>query len=168
MVRRAFSNRLAGWLSYTLSRATRTARFLREDGAEDVATVPSEFDRTHVLNAVLAYDLGRRWRLGSRLVFYTGTPYSRLEGSLPTPPYNAYRGPDFYRVDVRMEKRWQLGPSAALALVIEGQNVTLQKEVSGLGLDCEGEATPQGGTTRCKPSTIGPLTIPSVGLEAFF
>lgn len=168
MLRRPFSKRLSGWLSYTLSRATKQAHFLTSAGDENVATVPSEFDRTHVLNAILAYDLGRRWRVGARLLFYTGTPYSALDGSLPVPPYNAYRNPAFYRVDFRLEKRWRLGQNGSIAFVLEGQNVTLSKEVSGLIMDCEGQGSSEGSTTTCKPATFGPLTIPSVGVEAFF
>jgi hypothetical protein len=168
LLRRPFTKRLSGLLSYTLSRATRQAHFLTPAGGDDVATVPSEFDRTHVLNAVLGYDLGRRWRVGARLLFYTGTPYSNRDGSLAVPPYNAYRNPAFYRVDFRLEKRWRVGQSGSIAFVLEGQNVTLQKEVSGLGLDCEGRGAPEASTTTCKQSTIGPLTIPSIGVEAFF
>jgi hypothetical protein len=169
LLRRSFSKRLSGWLSYTLSRATREAHFITPDGADDLATVVSEFDRTHILNAIVSYDLGRRWRVGGRLLFYTGTPYSKLAGSLPVRPYNAYRNPAFYRIDFRLEKSWRVGQSGSVAFVLEGQNVTLSKEVNGsLGLDCEGMGSPQGGTTECKPSTIGPITIPSVGVEAFF
>ncbi len=168
MLRRSFTKRLSGWLSYTLSRSTRRARFLTPTGGEDTATVPSDFDRTHVLNAIVAYDLGRRWRVGSRVLFYTGAPYSRLDGSLAVPPYNAFRTPAFFRLDVRLEKRWRLGKSGSIAFVVEGQNVTLSKEVSSLGMECEARGTPQDETTTCEHSTIGPLTIPSVGVEAFF
>jgi hypothetical protein len=169
LLRRSFSKRLSGWLSYTLSRSTREAHFIKADGTDELATVASEFDRTHVLNAVLSFALGRGWRVGSRLLFFTGTPYSQLDGSFPVPPYNAYRNPAFYRVDFRLEKRWRLGKDASIAFVLEGQNVTLSKEVSGLGLDCEGKGGPMvQGETTCKQSTVGPLTIPSVGVEAFF
>jgi TonB family protein len=168
LLRRPFTKRLSGWLAYTLSRSTREAHFLTPSKEDDVATVVSEFDRTHVLNAVLSYDLGRRWRAGSRLVFYTGTPYSKLDGSLAVPPYNAYRNPSFYRVDIRLEKRWRIGKSGSIAFVLEGQNITLQSEVTSLGQDCEGELTEEGETNTCKPSEVGPLTIPSVGVEAFF
>jgi hypothetical protein len=168
MLRRPFTKRLGGLVSYTLSRATREGHFLRPDGGEDVEIVPSEFDRTHVLNAVLGYQLGRGWRVGGRLLFYTGTPYSQRSGSLAVPPYHAYRNPAFYRLDFRLEKRWQLSQTGSIAFVLEGQNVTLQTETTALGLDCEGERTPQGETNTCKQSKVGPLTIPSVGVEAFF
>ena len=101
--------------------------------------MPSEFDRTHVLNAILSYDLGRRWRAGSRFVFFTGQPYSKLDGSLPVPPYNDQRFPPFYRVDVRLEKRWPLGQDGAIAFVFEGQNVTLSKQGYAGAIDCNSD-----------------------------
>jgi hypothetical protein len=169
-LRRPLSKRLSGWLSYTLSRSTRDEHFITATGGDVVATVVSDYDRTHVLNAILAYDLGRRWRAGARFVFMSGTPYSNLAGNVPMPPYNGYRDPPFYRVDVRLEKRWSLGTNGYFAFIAEVQNVTLSTEVTPFGLTCQGNQTsPQGRvTTQCSPSTIGPLTIPSVGVEASF
>jgi hypothetical protein len=168
LVRRPLTKRLSGWLSYTLSRSTRETHFITPEGGSAIATVPSEFDRTHVLNAILAYDLGRRWRAGGRFVFYTGAPYSSLSGNVPVAPYNNHRDPPFYRLDIRLEKRWPIGKNGSIAFVFEGQNVTLSKDSSGLGIDCIGQATEAGGTTTCKRATIGPIAIPSVGVEAFF
>ena len=169
LLRRPLSKRLSGWLSYTLSRSTRDENFITATGGNAQATVVSDYDRTHVLNAILAYDLGRRWRAGARFVFMSGAPYSNLAGNVPVPPYNAYRDPPFYRVDVRLEKRWVLGRNGYIAFIAEVQNVTLSKEVTPFGLDCMGTQTPQGGgTTQCSHSAIGPLTIPSVGAEASF
>jgi TonB family protein len=168
LLRTPVSERLSGWLSYTLSRSTRDAHFATREGGDTVESVPSEFDRTHVFNASLSYDLGRRWRAGGRFLFYTGTPYSALDGAWPVPPFNAYRNPAFYRVDFRLEKRWRLGQTGSIAWVLEGQNLTLRKEVTGLGTDCEGMGTPQGGTLTCEQSTVGPITIPSTGVELYF
>jgi len=168
LLRRPLSKRLSGWLSYTLSRSTRAAHFPTLEGGEAVATVASEFDRTHVLSAILAYDLGNGWHVGGRIVFYTGAPYSALAGSVPVPPYNNRRTPAFVRLDVRLEKRWRLGRDSSIAFVLEGQNVTLSKEVTGLGLNCMGLMSADAGTTQCTQSEIGPITIPSVGVEAFF
>ena len=130
--------------------------------------MPSEFDRTHVVNAVVAYDLGRRWRAGSRFVLYSGAPYSRLEGNVPVAPYNTLRDAPFFRLDVRLEKRWLLGHDRSIAFIVEGQNVTLSKEPSSLGIDCIGVGSPAGGTNSCKRAELGPITIPSVGVEGFF
>jgi hypothetical protein len=172
LVRRSLSKRLAGWLSYTWSRSRRDEHFVTLSGGDALANVISDFDRTHIVNAVLAYDLGRHWRAGARFLYYTGAPYSNLSGNVPVPPYNGYRGPGFYRVDVRLERRWTFGKTGSIALVLEGQNVTLNREVTPEGLQCESMMIgPQGGTditTKCSEGTVGPLTIPSVGVEAFF
>ncbi|HEY2408447.1 MAG TPA: TonB-dependent receptor plug domain-containing protein [Polyangiaceae bacterium] len=140
-VRRRLTKKLGGYLSYTLSRSTRSI---------DGYTFPSSFDRTHVASAALAYDLGRRWRAGSRLVFYTGVPKSPpADNVIVVPQSHPDRQPTFYRVDVRLEKRWQLTQKAWISFVLEVMNVTLSKETVG-------------------NSTIGPVTIPSVGVEAGF
>jgi hypothetical protein len=165
LARRPLSKRLSGWLSYTLSRSNREAHFLTPSGGDAVARVASEGDRRHVLNAILAYALGGRWRAGGRFLFYTGSSYSRLNGSFPVPPYNAFRTPSFFRLDVRLEKRWSFGRSGSIALVIEGQNVTLSTETSAFGLSC---MSAPGTPTQCTYSTLGPITLPSVGVEAFF
>jgi TonB family protein len=168
LLRRPLSKRLSGWLSYTLSRSTRDEHFLTPTGGDVRATVVSDYDRTHVLNAILAYDLGARWRAGGRFVFFTGNPYSNLAGNVPVPPYNNLRTSPFYRVDVRLEKRWSFLKSGYIAFIAEVQNVTLSKEETSFGLSCMGNQSGAGGTTQCKPSTFGPLTIPSVGVEASF
>jgi hypothetical protein len=146
-LRRRLTKKLGGFVSYTLSRS------LRSLGRE---RIPSTFDRTHVANAALAYDLGRSWRAGTRLVFYTGTPkFSAANGLIVgTRPRHPDRGPWFYRVDLRSEKRWSMGEKSWLSLVFEVLNTTLRKETfaSSTGTDTE----------------LGPVTIPSIGLEGGF
>ncbi len=156
LVRRPLTERLTGWLSYTLSRTDRDAFYL---GAWSRRL--SEFDRTHVANLVLAADLGKRWRTGVRLLGYSGLPYSTITGSVGPP--NA-REPPFFRIDVRIEKKWNaLG--GTMALVLEWLNALLSKE--SIGTSCSttvshGQLIP----TQCQPNQIGPITFPSVGLEA--
>jgi hypothetical protein len=139
---RNLSQKLGGYLSYTLSRTTRTIGGY---------TFPSAFDRTHVASGALAYDLGRHWRAGARLVFYTGVPKTVQAGgaTLPAPSEHPERDPAFYRIDVRLEKRWQIGPKTWVSLVLEMLNATLHKETFG-------------------NREIGPVSIPSIGVEAGF
>lgn len=145
-LQRDLTRRLGGFLSYTLSRSTRaTARL---EG-------PSSVDRTHVLNVAAAYRLGDSWRAGGRLVLYSGLPaevaYARVAR---TPP----RGPAFHRLDVRLEKRWPLGEAGFWALVAEVQNTTLRPET--LEVSCYAYG--------CESESIGPVTVPSLGVEARF
>lgn len=189
LLRRNLTKRFTGWLAYTLSRTTRNTNAPQDivdlskipAGTTDVGsalnaaqgrgrtgTIPGEFDRTHVLNVIGAFDLGAGFRLGSRFVFYTGTPYSQQIGGIPIPPYNNQRLPDFFRFDARFEKKWNVGKKGAwLSLVFEWMNVTLQKEA--INANCSPDLTLGPGSTplvsKCKPQLIGPVTIPSIGLE---
>lgn len=146
LLKRPLTKRFGGFVSYTISQT------LRSIGREHF---PSAFDRTHVLNVAAAYDLGRRWRAGTRFVFYSGFPEDeRSNEELRS------RHPDrvspFYRVDVRLEKRWRLGQRGYWAFVFEVLNATLSKEV--VDVNCDGNS--------CEEDEIGPITIPSVGVEA--
>jgi hypothetical protein len=143
-LKRRLTSRLGGFASYTLSRSVRTV------GRDQyVAT----FDRTHVANAALAYDLGRGWRAGTRVVFYTGLP----RAPDPTDP-SATRLPPFFRVDLRLEKRWQLGQKTWISAVAEWMNATLSKEAVSTTCTLSG----------CETQTIGPVTVPSLGVEGGF
>jgi TonB dependent receptor/TonB-dependent Receptor Plug Domain/Gram-negative bacterial TonB protein C-terminal len=155
LVRRSLGKQLTGWVSYTLSRAERDSFY---QGAS--LRRLSEFDRTHVANLVLAADLGRRWRGGARLVTYSGLPYSTTTGTVGPPDA---RGPPFVRLDVRVEKRWNaLGGS--MALVFEWLNALLSKEA--LGTSCSEVFSGERLVPRCGPAEVGPITFPSVGVEA--
>lgn len=142
-VKRKLTRRLGGYLSYTYSRSTRSV------GREKFL---SAFDRTHVANAAAAFDLGRLWRAGARFTIYTGTPAVPPGGNGLIPPPRSLdpdRDPTFYRIDLRIEKRWNVTKTAWLAFVAEIFNATLHKEV-------------------LQGQEIGPVTIPSVGVEGGF
>ena len=143
-LKRRLTSRLGGFVSYTLSRSVRTF-----DNQKFVAT----FDRTHVANGALAYNLGRNWRAGTRVTFYTGLP----KAADPTNP-NSTRLPPFFRVDLRLEKRWQLSRRVWLSFIAEWMNATLSKEAISTTCTLQG----------CQTQTIGPITIPSLGIEGGF
>jgi hypothetical protein len=140
LLRRRLTERIGGFLSYTLARSERDA------GGR---WVPSQFDRTHVLNAALAFNLGRKWRFGNRLVYYSGLPRypsfggAMIIGATSSPP----REVDHWRLDVRLEKRWSYEQGRWLAFVFDWLNASLTKEsIDG--------------------APVGPVTLPSLGLEA--
>ncbi len=150
---RKLTRDLGGFVSYTLSRSEREMNGQR---------FPSAFDRRHVLNAALALDLGRHWRAGTRVMWYTGAPKTSQAGAtvsssdapvltsaanpwVPNPP----RDPSFWRLDLRLEKLWQLGETTHMSFVAEVLNATASKETLG-------------GTA------IGPVVVPSIGVEGGF
>jgi hypothetical protein len=193
LVRRPFTERFTVWVSYTLSRSTRQAHMPQgQAGPNVVMEIPSEYDRTHVLSAVASYDLGRSWRVGGRLFAYSGRPYTAFSGSTPVTPFDSERLPAFFRIDARVEKAWQLGAGTRVAVVLEGINLTLNKE--SVSATCGGPSTASSarvGSVRsarsvgsvgsvgasapgglalnaCTIDTIGPITIPSIGVEGTF
>jgi hypothetical protein len=153
MLKRSFTKRIGGWISYTLSRSTVSVPHPRHD---EPSEVPSNFDRTHVFNTALSFDFGLGWHAGARFTYYTGLPYTQMLAEQPIPPYNQLRLPDFWRIDLRVEKRWRVGPRAQVALFFEGLNITFNKEA--IGMDC-------GFYGQCKPQLIGPVSVPSLGID---
>jgi hypothetical protein len=148
-VHRRLTRQLGGFFSYTLSRSTRNVgRY----------AIPSTVDRTHVANLAATYNFGGGYHAGGRVVFYTGTPV--VGPALPVDPSSTGRLPPFFRLDVRLEKRWVVAKRYWISLVVEVLNATATKET--IAIQCTGV------TARCEPETLGPVTIPSVGVEAGF
>lgn len=144
-IKRKLTRRFGGYLSYTISRSTRSV---------DREHFLSAFDRTHVANVAVAFDMGRLWRAGTRFTIYTGTPIVASGGNGLIPPPRSLspaRDPLFYRLDLRLEKRWNLNQAKTtwLSFVAEVLNATLHTEV-------------------LQGQTIGPVTIPSIGVEGAF
>jgi hypothetical protein len=143
-LKKDLTSRLGGFASYTLSRSVRTL------GNQEFIAM---FDRTHVINGALAYNLGRNWRAGTRVTFYTGLP----KAPDPTDPTST-RLPPFFRLDLRLEKRWQFSKKVWLSFVAEWLNATLSKEAVSTTCNING----------CQTQTVGPITIPSLGIEGGF
>jgi TonB family protein len=144
MVRRSLARRLGGFISYTLSRSLRYSGKL---------SGPATTDRTHVLNVAASYDLGRDWRIGGRVLYYTGIPaqVAYLEAARHPP-----RTPPFWRLDWKLEKRWYIRrPDRWWGFSVEVLNTTLNKEkLSG---SCNAYA--------CSYEEIGPVTVPVLAFE---
>jgi hypothetical protein len=146
-LRRRLTRTLGGYLSYTLSR---TERFLGRISG------PALFDRRHVLSGALAYTFSPNVHLGLRGSFYTGIPadVAYVEAAR-TPP----RTSPYYRIDVRAERRFRIGTNGAyISIVLEMLNATLSEEA--LGKSCNAYV--------CREDKVGPVAIPSTGLEAVF
>jgi hypothetical protein len=140
-LRRSLSSRIGGFIAYTFSRTTRNLGGL---------TFPAAFDRPHVLHSAVSADLGHRWRAGTRFSLYSGAPiYDGLDDQPITARLSPSRDPVFYRLDLRVEKKWLLGDHGFLALVIEMLNATLNTETIG-------------------GQEVGPVSIPSIGVEGAF
>jgi TonB family protein len=159
-LRRDFTERLGGFLSYTLSWA---------NGSVGRQSFETAYDRRHLVSLVLGYRLGNGFRLGLRGYYNSGRPYAY---PCPTPqcgpgdplgprPYVVEgRFPGFLRADVRFEKRWELGDGRWLAAAFEWFNAGVARERDGISW------SPQQGGLRFTSNS--PLTLPSIGIEAGF
>jgi hypothetical protein len=112
LLRKRSKDGVYGWLSYTLSRSER-----KREGQ----WVPFDFDRTHIVNAVLGVPLGNQWEIGGRFQYQTGAPTTTTYG------YNEGRNQSYIRLDLRIDKRavWN---DWLLDYYIDIQNLLLSPE----------------------------------------
>ena len=109
LIRREVSDKLYGWLSYTISKSLQQRR--PQDDPR-----PTIFDQRHVLNAVASYTFDAGWEIGGRFRFASGNPQTPITGATFDIDRNGYdaiagrsrsaRAPAFHQLDVRIEKTW--------------------------------------------------------------
>jgi hypothetical protein len=94
---------VTGWISYTYSRA-----FRQVDEINNGNRYPAPFDKPHTVNVVVNYEISSRWSASATWVYATGLPVTfptgrAVVGNAVIPIYsdrNAYRMPDYHRLDV--------------------------------------------------------------------
>jgi hypothetical protein len=163
LVRLKPSDELFGWLAYTLSRSVR-----RVTPGEPLTLYQG--DSTHVLTALASYGLGRGWEVGTKFILVSGNPYTPVVGALYSSSTNAYvpvlgraqsrRLPAYHELDLRAQKRWALGESAAFTVYVDVINVYGTDRV--IGLQCSEDVT------RCTYQKHPMPVLPSVGVRGEF
>ena len=135
VLRRQLGGSVFGWATYSLSHSERKA--------EGYGTMPFMFDQKHVVNAVASWEVGRHWTLGAAYHFHTGRPYtpelldfSAEDGIGHGPPFSE-RLPDFWKLDVRIQKR-EVYETWYFDFYIDILNVTFNQETIGFGVDGRG------------------------------
>ena len=129
LLRQQLSRGLFGWASYTLSRSER--KYVYDD-----AWRRFDFDQPHVFTAVLSQELGH-WTLGARFRYASGAPRTPVVGAYYDVkddrhdplfgPQGSIRLPDFYALDLRVERTFDLGGGASLGLYADLLNVTFHQ-----------------------------------------
>ena len=137
LIRREVSERLYGWLSYTLSRSLQQRRPTAE-------VRPTIFDQAHVLNTVASYTFDSGWEIGGRFRLTTGTPRTPVVGSTfdvdgngydpLTGPRRSARNPTFHQLDVRVEKTWVFN-YYSMGVYLDIQNLYNAKNVEAFQYD---------------------------------
>jgi len=137
-------NRFFGWVSYTLSRATRNdyPSSCRGDenrllGTGDCWT-SFDFDQTHIFSAQAGYDLPRDFGVSAQVQYVTGNPTSPFNAGVYDADADIYQGfaigpensdrlPPFFQTSLRFDKlwtfkRWQLETYIDLLNAVRGVN----------------------------------------------
>jgi CarboxypepD_reg-like domain/TonB-dependent Receptor Plug Domain len=105
--------RLNGWVSYTLSHTERTIQ-----GINSGNPYVAPYDKPNSVNIVSSYRLSKKIDLSAAWIYATGTPSTFptgrfIYGNLVLPVYsarNAYRLPDYHRLDISMNLKGKEGP----------------------------------------------------------
>ncbi len=123
----------SGWLSYTLSRS------YREEPGQDEFLF--EYDQTHNINVVGAYEAKNNWRYSARARYVTGNPITPVIGGsfdadndVYIPVRGAYfseRLSPFFQLDLRVDKTW-VYDTWILNAYLDIQNVSNQKNSEGI------------------------------------
>jgi len=146
MLRRPLTERLSGWIAYTLSKSDRLVGYYRTKAASD-------WDQRHILNVVLGYRLRGGWAVSGRVHYNTGRPYPVYQASTFHVDYQ--RLPPFFQLDWRIDKRFvfdRFVMSAYLELV----NSTLSREVYDIKRNADDTLDESGFK----------IVLPSVGVHA--
>ena len=148
LLRRDFSDKLTGWIAYTLARSER-----RDSGTTEWRLF--DYDQTHILTALGSYKLARNWTLGARFRYVSGNPRTPIVGSVVNASADRYeplfgavnsaRNPAFHQLDIRIDKRWVF-QRWILDTYLDVQNVYNHRYAEGLQYSYDyTESKPQAG-----------------------
>lgn len=134
-VEKKFTRRWFGQANLTLSET-------RHAGLDGVRR-PGAFDYPLIANVVGGYRLGRRWEIGVRSSYLTGRPYTPFDlersreqrrGIFDLQRVNAERAPDFFRLDLRVDRTFLINDKP-LIVFVGIQNVTGRNNFGGINWD---------------------------------
>jgi hypothetical protein len=154
LLRRNLTQRLSGWLSYTLAWADATAG----DGTEFVP----QYDVRHVINAVLTQDWGGGWNSGVRLHYRSGKPAVNTVFDFTTFDFSRLhtRLPAFFRLDLNLAYGWATS-FGRLVVTLQFLNATFSREATKR--DCSLGA---GLRVVCEIAYQPAVILPNIGLRA--
>jgi hypothetical protein len=138
LVRREFTERLYGWLAYTLSRS-------RELPGPGQAWRPTAFDQPHILTFLLGWRPSPYVEFATRVRIATGNPLAESTGAatfnadsgnyVPTLlPFGSTRLPTFLQIDFEINNIW-VGDYGRLQLYLDFQNILGRRNPEALIYD---------------------------------
>lgn len=148
------------WLSYTYSRSLR-----RDDPMRYTEYRPYVLDQPHVLTALGTVQITDNWRLGARVRFATGNPFTPVEDIYFDTDAQSYesipgellsdRLPSFFQLDVRIDRTWKRS-WGTIGLFLDVQNATNRVNPEGVSYNFDFSE---------REYTRGLPIFPSLGVE---
>lgn len=147
-----------GFVSATLGRSDRVKR----PGSERTLF---EYDQPLILNALVSQKLPKRWRIGARVRYGSGNPYTPVTNRIFNhdrrefiPVYgerDSDRLPPFFSLDIRIDKDYVF-KKWTLTTYLDLQNATYSKNVENQGYSYD---------YREEEPTLSPPPLPAFGLR---
>jgi hypothetical protein len=173
MLRLVPDGKVYGWLAYTLSWSIRDYPL--------GGYAPATWEQRHILNAVLGWNINRKWRIGGRLHVNSGRPYTArrlLEDNTVedlvtalTEHRNDARMPPFMQVDLRFERIFLLR-DFRLHLYLDLTNASFGREILRCDSLAADEQIVNSFDTQVTNGCVNPQAIryilPALGLRAVF
>jgi hypothetical protein len=160
-LKRDLTQYLSGFVSYTLSYASATAR--------DGTAFTPQGDVRHVLNTVLRYDFGNGLSFAARLQLRTGKMAVNTIFSIPSRRFTRleYRLPGFLRLDMRLAYAFAVS-FGKMEVSLNMQNVTLSREATNR--DCRPAPlnTPSESGAVCEVDYQPYIALPNLGVRGEF
>lgn len=133
LIARKTLGQLTGWLAFTYARSFRTTPGQPE--------LPYVLDQPHALTLVATYSINPRWRIGGRLRYATGNPFTPVAGASYNPdtmkytaidgPFLSERLPAFFQLDLRVDHVWHRS-YGTFDLFLDVQNATWRDNAEGV------------------------------------
>ncbi len=133
------------------------AKYKALDGIER----KSDFDNRFLISVVGGYRFADSWEVSSKFRFTGGRPYTPINpvnGTKSVSQYNTERLPDYSRIDVRIDKRWNF-KSWTLVTYIDVQNILNKKNITNYKWNK---------FTRKIETNESIGLLPSIGINAMF
>jgi hypothetical protein len=105
------------------------AKYTSLDGIER----SGDYNNRFLFIASGGYMLGKGWEISSKFRWFGGRPYTPINpvtGIQNVEEYNSARYPDYYSLDLRVDKRWNF-KKWSLITYIDIQNITGRKNITG-------------------------------------
>lgn len=141
LVRKRLTDKLSGWLSVSLSQATRRDK---QTGRK----FDFEYDQPVNVSLVGSYRFSPKWTLGAKLWAHSGAPYTPVIGAtanadiegLYNPVYaelNSERLPTYKRLDVRLDRQFRRKGNRLTTAYVELLNITGSSNISGYSYNAD-------------------------------